>query len=73
MSSQTGPVEGERTGSTESGDKHTGSEGETETQATCVVCDEPLGGEPDSSERRTVHRECRPALRCGISLGEPPE
>lgn len=73
MSSQTGPVEGERTGSTGSGDEHTGSEGETETQAICVVCDEPLGGGSDDSEGGTVHRECRPALRCGISLGAPPE
>ena len=69
MSSQTGPVEGERTGSTGSGDEHTGSE--KETQTICVVCDEPLGG-PDDPER-TVHRECRAALRCGISLRAPPE
>lgn len=72
MASQTGPVDGERTGGTESGDEHTGSDGETEPAATCVVCREPLAPE-DPSEPGPVHRECRPALRCGISLGEPPE
>lgn len=73
MSSQTGPVEGERTGGTERGDQHTGSDGETEPKTLCVVCDEPLGGAPGASKRRPVHRECRPALRCGISLEAPPE
>lgn len=73
MSSQTDPLDGERTGSTGSGDQHTSSDGETEPQPVCVVCEKPLDGNPDSSEGGPVHRECTPALRCGISLGAPDE
>ncbi|WP_232701673.1 hypothetical protein [Halobacterium wangiae] len=70
MSSQTDPVDGERAGGTVHSDEQTNSEGETEPDATCVVCGEPLNG---VTGRETVHRECEPALRCGIALGAPDE
>jgi hypothetical protein len=69
MSSQTGPVEGERASGAESGDEHTDAEGVPESEATCAVCHEPLGDVPDRLQEGPIHRECEPVLRCGIPLG----
>lgn len=71
MSSQTDPLEGDRTGSTGRGDQQPGSAGETESEAVCVVCNEPLDETTEFTERGSVHLECEPALRCGVSLYGP--